>query len=791
MNSELLQGFYLGDLFVEPLKGRVSGKGEPGHLPPKAVEVLLCLAQVPGELVTREALLDEVWGHDQGSQEALNRAIGEIRHALGDHADQPKFVQTLPRRGYRLIIPPTLNTGTTHVESAAAPGPRWWQALLRHGVIQTAAAYLVAGWLLIQVADITFSKIGLPPWSESFITFVVIGGFPLLVLLTWCFEFIGGRVEADRGEQSVGIFRGLEQNYIAIFIAYGLSALGAGVYQATVGFEVAEAPPVRVVTIEAEPELIPIADNSIAVLRLATFDQDPRTRAFTDGLSEDILDALARVPGLFVSARGDAWSLPSNASSDLVQRRLRVANYLEGSVRFHDDKLRVVIQLIESKSGFHVFSRDFDINIAGIADMQRDITRRVIANLKLAVDLTTLDFDNYYAHTPSEDAYYMYLLGKEALSRPRSVANITEAIGYFDNALLVDAEYPAALAGRCRAFTALYEMQGDTADISRAEAACAQALSIAPRLPVVLVTVAHLYIRTGKSDAAAQFYEEALAVDPQSAAALQGLALIRRRDQRFDEAERLMRLAIELQPGNWSSINTLGNMYFRMGRFEDAIAEYRKVVYLDSDNFVTLGNLGSAAMMTGDFPTARDALAKSVAIDANNTHTANLGISHYYLGDFANAIAVLQQAVDLAPDSSGNWISLADALRYGGDHDDAQQAYRQALELARSAFSVNADDTEALMFIGWSAAVLGDGELALASVTRAADLDPADPYAHYYHAIVLLELGSHDAALDALRRAVEEGYPVAMLAVEPILEELKDDPGFVDLLTTRGITGEE
>ena len=92
MNSELLQGFYLRDLLVDPLKGQVTGRTGSEHLPPTAMEVLLCLASSAGELVTRDTLIEKVWGADKGSQEALSHAVSEIRHALDDHPDNPKFV---------------------------------------------------------------------------------------------------------------------------------------------------------------------------------------------------------------------------------------------------------------------------------------------------------------------------------------------------------------------------------------------------------------------------------------------------------------------------------------------------------------------------------------------------------------------------------------------------------------------------------------------------------------------------------------------------------------------------
>ena len=102
VRKRLLRGFYLGEFHVEPVTGRVSGPGSPQHLPSKAVEVLLCLADKPRSLISRDELLQSVWGEGGGSQEALSHAVGALRHAFDDHADNPRLIQTLPKRGYRL-----------------------------------------------------------------------------------------------------------------------------------------------------------------------------------------------------------------------------------------------------------------------------------------------------------------------------------------------------------------------------------------------------------------------------------------------------------------------------------------------------------------------------------------------------------------------------------------------------------------------------------------------------------------------------------------------------------------
>ena len=100
MDDPLLDGFSLGDIQVEPLSGRYTGPDHAGHLAPRAVEVLLQLARNPQRVLTRRELLDKAWGDGLGSSEALSHVISEIRQALDDPSDDPRFVQTVPRRGY-------------------------------------------------------------------------------------------------------------------------------------------------------------------------------------------------------------------------------------------------------------------------------------------------------------------------------------------------------------------------------------------------------------------------------------------------------------------------------------------------------------------------------------------------------------------------------------------------------------------------------------------------------------------------------------------------------------------
>jgi len=785
MDNSLLDGFSLQDVRVDPLSGRVTRRDGSAHLASRAVEVLLCLAKKPRRLVAREEILAAVWGEGNGSAEALSHVIGDIRHALGDHAEQPRFIQTVPRRGYRLLPEPRLAHAASETPAASAAASPLWKALVRHGVVQAGIAYLIVGWLLIQVADATFDNLGLPQWAVPFVTFTVVGGFPLVMLLAWFLEMAGGRMVRDRGQQRGGWLQGLERNYLAVIAAYGLAAAGAGVYQSLAGFSVPANAAMPDAPAESAAELIPVVENSIAVLKMLNIDGSERTEAFSAGLSEDVLDRLARLPGLRVSSRGDAWSLPPNSASNVVRRRLRVAYFLEGSVRIVGDQLRVVAQLIDSKDGFHVISRSFNKDLQDHLSVQKEITGLIVANLRVALPDDTPEFSALGVEDAGVDAYLLYHRGRELLGRPATAETIRQSRGYFEQALAIDSGFAAAHAGVCGTYVAQYELEHDADSVTAAEAACAAALEASAQLPVVHNAVGRLHLVTGHLAEAGAAFQSALRLNGQDAVAMKGLAAVYQRQQRIPEAEALLTRAIELQPGNWSSINVYGNFLFGVGRYADAAEQYRRVVYLDPDNFVAMGNLGSVQLMAGDFAGARQSIERSLDIEANEAIYSNLGIVYYYLGEFDKSADIQRKVVALSPDSHAAWLNLGDALYFSGDETGAMQAFERSAELSRRQLAVNPRNAEALYLLAWAEAMRGAEADAARLIERALSVAPNDPYSHYYDALIHVRQGELELATGSIVAAAGLGYPRSMLAAEPYLRRLRSVAAFTDLLDSQ------
>ena len=784
MNADLLQGFYLGDLLVEPPKGRVTGPTGAVHLPPKAVEVLLSLADRPGELVMRETLLEEVWGAEQGSPEALSHAVSEIRHALGDHRDNPEFIQTLPKRGYRLLITPRLaNSGTSTIIIGAqnrATDLGLFENLKQRGVLETGLAYLIVGWLLIQVVDIIFGQLLLPQWAGTFVTVFVITGFPIAIMLSWFLDFRDGRAIVHELSPADARKRRFGRTYISVVTALGVAAVAVFFYDRSIGLPEAE---VQVVdSTQVKSLLPPVLENSIAVLPFLNIDGSEDSRIFAHGLVDDVITRLARVPGLLVSARGDSHTLEPNSASRKVRDRLRVAMYLEGSVQMLGDEIRIIVQLIDSKTGFHVLSRSFDRQRDDFFDIRDEITELTVANVRVALPPDAQKASLLTAQDPSLEVYLLYRRGVDASHQPPSITSLAEALQWFDAALAVDPDFAAAHAGKCSVYVTGYPISDDSAFISNAEESCSRALELNPNLDVVHTALGDLYRATGSYADSESAYLKALAINPTSADSLIGLGITYMRRQRPEEAEAIFTQAIGLHPGDWSAYNTLGSFYYRSGRYKDAAAQYEVVVALDRSNMVGHSNLGTARMLAGDFAAAAAAMRDALEIEARPTTYSNLGLVHYYLGELDDAIDSHRKAVELAPNDHLKLSNLGDALWIAARYDEAMAAFEAAEQLAIAALDVNPNDANVEMDLAWIRAMLGKNDEARTLIEHARSQASDDPYIDYIDALIWLRSDNTDAALTALEAAVQKGYSQTLLAAEPHLAALRQQPRFNRLL---------
>ena len=778
MNSDLLQGFYLDDLLVEPLKGQVTGRAGSRHLPPKAMEVLLCLARSPGDLVTRRELLDAVWGSGRGTQEALGHAVSELRQAL----DDPRFIQTLPKRGYRLVHAPVfVDQDTSSIVIGAGNSPGFsdtglFENLKRRGVFETALAYLIVGWLLIQIADIIFAQLHLPLWAATFVTVFVIAGFPIAIILSWFLEYRDGRAVLDVSSTAPASRRQrFSRTYLSVIGALTAASALVFIYDVNVGLPRAEI----AISIPIEIE---IKENTIAVLPFLNNDGSEETQTFANGLVDDVITRLSRVPGLLVSSRGDAFTLAPNTASDLIRQRLRVAMYIEGSVEISGDTIRVIVQLIDSANGFHILSRTFDHPKKDFFAIRDEITSATVSSLRVTLPENTQELSSASSHTPELDAYVLYRRGVDESRKPDSASTVSDALAWFDAALDIDPEYAAAFAGKCSALAVNYPLTFDPATVQRAEVECGRALELNPNLDMVHRALGDLYSLTGRYTESEIAYLEALRINPKNVPSLTGLAEVLRLQHRPDEAEETLRSAIGLQPGNWAPYNALGYFYYQQGRFAEAAEQFITITALDSSNTRGIGNAATSYMMAGQFEKAAPLYQQAIDIDPQADMYSNLGLMLYYLGRYDQAAGALRSALELVPNDHLTWSNLGDVLFVDGKTAAARESFLQASRLAEQTATVMPNDPGLLMDTAWIAAMLGNQNEALALIERALKAAPEDPYGEFILALIRNRDNDAASALTALERAIEKGYSKTIIAAEPHLSTLRSHAQFKSIV---------
>lgn len=271
--------------------------------------------------------------------------------------------------------------------------------LKRRNVVRVALAYVVLGWVVLQVGDVLFDMFETPAWVGKTFAALLFLGFPFACIFAWAFEMTPEGVkrteEVDRSE-SITHSTGKKLNMV-IIVALVVA----------VGYLVWE----RQALVEDDGALVAEIDRSIAVLPFVNMSSDQEQEWFADGLTEEILNSLARTPDLLVASRTSSFQYKGqNEDISGIAAALGVAHILEGSVRRGGDRLRVTAQLIRASDGFHLWSETFDREPEDVIEIQEDVAFEIANALKTAMDPEALA-KMVSSGTASVAAYEAYLEG--------------------------------------------------------------------------------------------------------------------------------------------------------------------------------------------------------------------------------------------------------------------------------------------------------------------------------------------------------------------------------------------
>jgi len=462
----------------------------------------------------------------------------------------------------------------------------FFQKLKRRNIFRVAVAYLVSAWLLIQVADTIFPRIDLGGQAVTYVIYALaIGFFPTLIF-AWLFEFTpeGLKKEEDIHRDVASIRRSSHTLDITIIIIL-LAGIGYFTFDKFVldprRDEILVQEAVETAIELAEQAAAEATDASIAVMPFVNMSSDPEQEYFSDGLAEELLNLLARIPELRVAARTSSFAFKGEkVDIPTVAERLNVANVLEGSVRKAGNRVRITAQLIRGNDGYHLWSKTYDRNLDDIFATQDEIAESVVSSLKLTLLGTTPT-----AHVVNADAYALFLQGRYFNDR-RDQENWEKAVTAFLQALEIDPDYAEAWAG----LSITYSQQASWGFIDRDEGialareAIKRALALDPYLPEAHASLGWIrMVYDFDWHGADGAYQEASRLAPGNATVLRAAGVLAFTLGRLDEAIDIDLRAIVRDPLNQGSHQNLALVLMHAGRLEDSAQKYRHVLELNKE----------------------------------------------------------------------------------------------------------------------------------------------------------------------------------------------------------------
>jgi TolB-like protein/DNA-binding winged helix-turn-helix (wHTH) protein/Flp pilus assembly protein TadD len=510
-SSSVLQ---IGEWTVQPAIDCIWRGTETQKLEPRAMRLLLCLANSPGEVVSIDRLLAEVWAGVVVGSASVYEAVSQLRKILGDVGPQPTYIATVPRKGYRLIA--AVRRGSEPIETPQA------QDSTRRG-------WVIAGALVVAGLVAAYFLVG----------------------------------EAG-------------------FLRYATS-----------------------------PTSVVVSDKTIAVLPFTDMSETKDQEYFADGMAEEIIDLLVKIPALKVIARTSSFYFKGKqATIQEIARTLGVAHVLEGSVRKVGNTIRVTAELVRTSTGAALWSQTYDRDVTDIFKVQDEIAAAVVGKLKLKV-LAGQEFESA-DRSANPEAYYQFLLGRQ-IGRNGNLEDSQRALTALGKATQLDPNYAAAYAGVAMYETNVAEYTNDAAGYVRARAAAERAVALAPQLATGYRV--RSYVKNDTLDLGGS----------------------------FADAEK----AMELEPGDARVQNDYGVALGQFGRLPEAIAAMKRSIEIDPLAADAWVNLGFYLTAVNDYPAARQALERSLAITPINdiTHLA-LGTLDLLEGRLQDALAEFQKDSD-------------------------------------------------------------------------------------------------------------------------------------------------
>jgi TolB-like protein len=444
----------------------------------------------------------------------------------------------------------------------------FFEELKRRKVFKVGAAYLVVAWLIVQMASIFFPTFDAPPWALRVFILVVFLGFPIALVFAWAFDFTPEGLKADaadRGNKRFLLFAAALVGLAFLWYFKGQPSYRDATDAAQTASRAAEAAP-------APASL----RKSIAVLPFVNMSADAANQYFSDGISEELLNVLVKVPDLGVASRTSSFAYKGkNLGAPQIGRELKVTHILEGSVRKAGDQVRITAQLIDAANDRHIWSQTYDRKLDDIFAVQDEIANAIVAALRGSLSAgKPAPVVKVKADTENMQAYELYLKARENFIARRELA---ETARMFERVVQLDPKFARGWEGLA-AVSSVAPSWGvvDRDYMAMSRQAADRALELDPTLSMPWAVKSQNVIDTWPIDypAALAFLDKAIAADPRNATALLWRGIAWTNLGFFDRALADLDHAVAIEPNYLNAIRHKALALLLAGREDEAFALY-------------------------------------------------------------------------------------------------------------------------------------------------------------------------------------------------------------------------
>jgi TolB-like protein/Flp pilus assembly protein TadD len=542
--------------------------------------------------------------------------------------------------------------------------------LKRRNVYKVAVAYVVISWLLIQAASILLPTFEAPGWVMKAFVVILALGFVPAVFISWAFEMTPeGMKRTENVPRDEVIPQWSKRKFAALIISVAIIAAGLFAYQS---FRA----PKSTITVKSD-------NKSIAVLPLVNTSGDPNNEYFSDGLSEELIAVLAKIPDLRVIGRSSSFLFKGKAAdSASIGQKLGVAHLIEGSVRRQGDRVRIVAELINAADGSELWSETYDRELKDVFAVQSEIAFTVAEQMKVKIlgEKTRSDA------APSNEnlAAYNAVLQSDFYFQQLTAESVQSAIHSLQEAVRLDPNYALAYAKLSlawRQYAASFATNDNEQAYAEAKAAAEKAIKLAPDQVEPHKAAGWVAINPDLDFAQAeQEFRRALQISPSDAGAKSGLSYCLMAEGHLTEAERAFHETLSLDPLSVPIWFNLGRLAISAERYQEAEEAFRKALQIQPGVARAHAFLATLDVVRTDPAAAtkeaqqepdgfwRDyaiALAKQVQPDKAAAEVSVKAFCEKYANGGAFQAAILY-AVRNEPDQMFKWLDTSFATRDAG-----------------------------------------------------------------------------------------------------------------------------